>query len=162
MSVKVSGQITKHFSINEYAVANPKSEVYISERSVKHTQCLEKLRVRYNKIIHVNAYYRTAETNRRVKGVANSNHLTGTAADIHFNIRCTETVARTVIKMWKDICEACGEVGEAGWYPGWDPNGGLHLGFQNSQQRIANNHKFINWKCDPKTGKLIFGYFKNI
>ena len=162
MSVKVSGQITKHFSIAEYAVANPDSEVYISPRSIKHTQCLEALRVRYNKIIHVTSYYRTAYANKKAKGISTSNHLTGTAADVHFNIKCTETVAKTVIRMWFDICASHGEVGEAGWYPGWAPNGGLHLGFQNEQQKKVNRGKTINWKCDPKSGKLTYGYFKNI
>lgn len=162
MSVKVSGQITKHFSINEYAVANPKAEVCISPRSIKHTECLEELRVRYNKLIHVTSYFRTTATNKKVKGTTNSNHLTGTAADIYFNVKCSETVAKTVMRMWFDICASHGEVGEAGWYPGWAPNGGMHLGFQSDQQKKINKGKTINWKCDSKTGKLIFGYFKNI
>ena len=159
MSVKVQGQITKHFSINEYAVSNPDSVVTITPDSLKFMRLTKKLRTKYGKIMHVTSAFRTAKVNKEVGGISSSNHLKGTAMDFYLNIKCTKTVAQTIEKLWKEICEDAGEVGEAGWYPGWNPRGGMHLGIQSAAQKKANGGKFINWKCETN-GKLTYNYFK--
>lgn len=161
MAIKVTGNITPHFTIDEYAVANPKSEVIFSPRMLKHALLVEELRTTYKKVMNVTSWFRTESQNKKVGGVSNSNHLTGTAIDFYFNIKCTETVANNVAKMWKDICAANGEVGEAGWYPYWSPRGGMHLGIQSEAQKKANKGKFISWKGE-KNGTLTYNYFKNL
>lgn len=43
---------------------------------------LDKIRAKYGKPIYINSGYRSPELNRAVKGVANSQHMLGEAADL--------------------------------------------------------------------------------
>lgn len=142
MSVKVTGNITKHFTIEEYAIANPKATVDISPDALKLARLLEKFRVRVKRVMHVTSWFRTPATNKKVGGIANSNHLKGTACDFHFAVPCTKNMFIKYAKIWKEICEDNGVVGEAGLYS-W----GMHLGIQ------TYSKKFTHW--DSRSGKQI-------
>ncbi len=140
MSVKVTGNITNHFTIDEYAIANPKSTVDISPEALKFARLLEKFRVKVKRRMIVTSWLRTPATNKKVGGIATSNHLKGTACDFHFNVKLTEKMFIKYAKMWKEICEDNGVVGEAGLYS-W----GMHLGVQ------TYSKKFFHW--DTRSGK---------
>lgn len=148
MAVKVTGNITKHFTIDEYAVACPSSStVVISAASMNFARLLEKFRVRKKRIMYVTSWFRTPAVNKKVGGIATSNHLTGTACDFHFSTPITQTEAIKCMKLWKEICEEGGVVGEAGLYP-W----GMHLGISHV------GDKFVHW--DSRSGKQINNPFK--
>lgn len=154
-TVRYEGKLTKHFTIEEYTVGNaPNSVLTIGERQIDFAHLLEKFRVWLKRPMTVTSWKRTAALNKEVGGVANSNHLYGTACDWHTNIKID--VARFIkyAKKWKRICKKHGFVGEAGLYP-W----GIHFGIQTDEQIKINGGKFFHWQTvyvkDPKTGKQV-------
>ena len=96
-------KLSEHFTLGEMTTSNHK-EVYNipSHEAIANLKrlCtwLEVLRKRYNALyvqgefcrisnsteqgIHINSGYRSPQLNRKIGGAANSNHLTGCAADI--------------------------------------------------------------------------------
>ena len=142
MAVKVTGNLTEHFTIAEYAVSNPTSVVDISPRALKFARLLEKFRVKVKRVMTVTSWFRTEAVNKKVGGISTSNHLKGTACDFHFAVTCTQKMFIKYAKMWKEICEDAGVVGEAGLYS-W----GMHLGIQ------TYSKKFTHW--DSRSGKQI-------
>lgn len=147
MAVKTKGNLTKHFSVEEYAVACPSTAtVELTPMSLKFARLLEKFRVNVKRKMNVTSWFRTESVNKKVGGIATSNHLTGTACDFHFNVKCTEKMFVKYAKMWKEICENNNVVGEAGLYS-W----GMHLGIQNAAQKKANKNRFFHW--DTRSGK---------
>lgn len=125
MAIKVQGQLTPHFSIEEYAVSCPNSIVTISPKSLKFLDIFEQFRVAVKRKIYPTSFFRTPAVNKKLKGIPNSNHLKGMACDFHYAVPITENMARKHMRMWRDLCSANGVVGEAGLYP-W----GMHFGIQ--------------------------------
>ena len=165
--VKWSGRLTKHFSLSEYTVGNGNTTLTITEKAYQFAECLEEFRIWLGRPMIVTSWRRSKALNQKVGGISTSNHLTGTACDWYTDVPMTEERAKKYMKKWKKICKAHGFVGEAGWYPGWSPRGGLHLGLQNDAQIKANGGKFFNWRTTYKKDKngnsvpvQVNGYFK--
>lgn len=83
--------LTAHFCLEEFTqsataakhgICNEPPIEAISNLQNLCQQVLEPLREHYGKAIHISSGYRCKELNRRVGGVANSQHLKGEAADI--------------------------------------------------------------------------------
>ena len=81
----------KYFSIEELCKSDTAKSLHInntpSEEIKENLEALiihvlDVLRESYGKPIRVNSGYRSAELNNAIKGAANSQHLTGEAADI--------------------------------------------------------------------------------
>ena len=78
----------KHFTLGEMTKSNSHPEVYTipSHEAIANLKrvCgwLEVLRERYNAPIIINSGYRSPQLNKKIGGVATSNHLTGCAVDI--------------------------------------------------------------------------------
>ena len=104
-----NAKLSEHFSLGEFTKSNSHPEVYNipSHEAIANMkrlcQWLEVLRERYNdkyvvvngdvsttldmtgrveEPIRINSGYRSPQLNRKIGGVANSNHLTGCAVDI--------------------------------------------------------------------------------
>lgn len=86
-------KLTEHFTLEEMTKTKSKADNTPSAEQVKNLKrmCrwLEMLREKWNRKygegddpVVVNSGYRSAEVNKAVGGVANSNHLTGCAVDI--------------------------------------------------------------------------------
>ena len=145
-TVKWSGNLTKHFSLSEYAVGNGNTTITINERAYEFAQCLEEFREWLKRPMYITSWRRSKDLNQRVGGIATSNHLTGTAADWHTNISIGPEKFVKYAKKWKKICKKHGFIGEAGLYGTF-----VHFGIQNEAQAKANGYKFINW--DSRSGK---------
>lgn len=146
-TVKWKGNLTKHFTLEEYTVGNAKNATLtITERAYHFAMLLEEFRVWLGRPMTVTSWKRSEALNKSVGGISTSNHLTGTACDWHTNIPITQEKFIKYAKKWKKICKAHGFVGEAGLYT-W----GMHLGIQNDKQAKANGNKFFHW--DTRSGK---------
>ena len=83
-----NAKLSEHFTLGEFAKSNSHPEVYNipSHEAIANMkrlcQWLEVLRKRYNAPIIINSGYRSPQLNKKIGGVANSNHLTGCAVDI--------------------------------------------------------------------------------
>ena len=152
--IQFSGNLSKNFSQSEY---HPGSmTVYMYRQTVTFIKCIQAFRTWINKPMYVISWYRTKQENITVHGIANSNHLTGTAMDWHlYNHDFTQEEFIKYAKKWANICKGFGCVGEAGLY-GW----GIHLGMQNPEQAKANGHKFFHW--DSRSGKQINNPFPEL
>ena len=88
-------KLSEHFVLGEFTKSGSHPEVYNipSHEAISNLKrlCgwLEELRKRYNakygvgeEPIRINSGYRSPQLNRKIGGAANSNHLTGCAADI--------------------------------------------------------------------------------
>ena len=140
MMVKFKGNLTRHFSLSEYAIGNTTGTVYVTKESMAHARRLERLRRKLKMPMYVTSWFRTPELNAKVGGIPTSNHLKGLATDFHLDVVITEKLAIKIMRMWKAICNNDGVNGEAGLYP-W----GMHLGsgvpikgFKNWDSRSGN------------------------
>jgi hypothetical protein len=83
-----NAKLSEHFSLGEFTKSNSHPEVYNipSHEAIANMkrlcQWLEVLRERAGTPIRINSGYRSPQLNRKIGGVANSNHLTGCAVDI--------------------------------------------------------------------------------
>ena len=83
-----NAKLSEHFTLGEFTQSNSHPEVYNipSHEAIANMkrlcQWLEVLRKRYNAPIIINSGYRSPQLNKKIGGVANSNHLTGCAVDI--------------------------------------------------------------------------------
>ena len=83
-----NAKLSEHFSLGEFTKSNSHPEVYNipSHEAIANLKriCvwLEALRERAGTPIRINSGYRSPQLNRKIGGVANSNHLTGCAVDI--------------------------------------------------------------------------------
>ena len=81
-------KLSEHFSLGEMTKSSSHPEVYNipSHEAIANLKrvCgwLEVLRKRYGGPIIINSGYRSPQLNRKIGGVATSNHLTGCAVDI--------------------------------------------------------------------------------
>ena len=83
-----NAKLSEHFKLGEMTKSSSHPEVYNipSHEAIANLKriCtwLEVLRERYGKPIIINSGYRSPQLNRKIGGVATSNHLTGCAVDI--------------------------------------------------------------------------------
>ena len=83
-----NAKLSEHFTLGEMTKSGSHPEVYNipSHEAIANMkrlcQWLEVLRKRYNAPIIINSGYRSPQLNKKIGGVANSNHLTGCAVDI--------------------------------------------------------------------------------
>ena len=81
-------KLSEHFTLGEFTKSSSHPEVYNipSHEAIANLKrvCgwLEVLRKRYGGPIIINSGYRSPQLNRKIGGVATSNHLTGCAVDI--------------------------------------------------------------------------------
>ena len=81
-------KLSEHFTLGEFTKSNSHPEVYNipSHEAIANlkrlTKWLEVLRMRAGTPIRINSGYRSPQLNKKIGGVANSNHLTGCAVDI--------------------------------------------------------------------------------
>ena len=83
-----NAKLSEYFTLGEFTKSNSHPEVYNipSHEAIANMkrlcQWLEVLRERAGTPIRINSGYRSPQLNRKIGGVANSNHLTGCAVDI--------------------------------------------------------------------------------
>jgi hypothetical protein len=83
-----NAKLSEHFTLGEFTKSNSHPEVYNipSHEAIANMkrlcQWLEVLRERAGTPIRINSGYRSPQLNKKIGGVANSNHLTGCAVDI--------------------------------------------------------------------------------
>ena len=121
--VKAKGNLTEHLTIEDYGV-NQTGTLTITPEAIVHAQMLEQFIVWMNwkQRPSINAWYRTAEYNKKVGGISTSNHLKGTATDLGVGAFADDRFDKYARK-WETICKEYGVVGEIGRYT-W----GIHLG----------------------------------
>ena len=146
MSIIFNGNLTDHFTANDYAI-NQTGNVTLTQKSYEHALMLEEFRQWLKRPIEVHAWYRTSSYNKKVGGNANSSHLRGVATDWGIpNVSQTDFIRYA--KKWKALCKKHGVVGEAGLYT-W----GIHLG-----SHVTYSKTFYHW--DSRSGKQINKPFK--
>lgn len=120
-SYMVSGKITPHFSIWEFAnsLAKDKTKLVISPEFIEHVQMLEEIRTELGYSMDVSSGYRTVSFNKKCGGSNNSAHLDGLATDI---TSIKQKDFDGVRFMWKKICEQHNKIGGINFYD-W----GVHL-----------------------------------
>ena len=83
-----NAKLSDHFTLGEMTKSSSPPEVYNipSHEAIANLkrvcEWLEVLRKRYGKPIIINSGYRSPQLNKKIGGVAGSNHLTGCAVDI--------------------------------------------------------------------------------
>ena len=83
-----NAKLSDHFTLGEMTKSSSHPEVYNipSHEAIANLkrvcEWLEVLRKRYGKPIIINSGYRSPQLNKKIGGVAGSNHLTGCAVDI--------------------------------------------------------------------------------
>ena len=88
VQLNANAKLSEHFTLGEFTKSNSHPEVYNipSHEAIANMkrlcQWLEVLRERAGTPIRINSGYRSPQLNRKIGGVANSNHLTGCAVDI--------------------------------------------------------------------------------
>ena len=140
------GQLTKHFSQSEYMVGNT-GDCPITREAYLQARMMEQFRKWLDRPIIVTSWYRSPALNKKVGGIATSNHLKGTATDWHTNIKINKKEFIKYAKKWRKICKAHGVQGEAGLYT-W----GVHFG--------SSVPKWVHW--DSRSGKQIINPFKEL
>ena len=73
-------QVSEHFKVREFAQKDYQCDKILIESEL--VEVLEDVRKHFNKPVTINSGYRTAEYNKKIGGVKNSQHTKGTAADI--------------------------------------------------------------------------------
>ena len=88
IQLNANAKLSEHFTLGELTKSGSHPEVYNipSHEAIANMkrlcQWLEVLRERAGTPIRINSGYRSPQLNRKIGGVANSNHLTGCAVDI--------------------------------------------------------------------------------
>ena len=88
IQLNANAKLSEHFTLGELTKSGSHPEVYNipSHEAIANMkrlcQWLEVLRKRYNAPIIINSGYRSPQLNKKIGGVATSNHLTGCAVDI--------------------------------------------------------------------------------
>ena len=120
---KVTGNITKHLTIEDYGV-NQTETIKLTPEAIIHALMVDEFLewLNWKKQPSINAWWRSAAYNKSVGGISTSNHLKGTATDVGVGQLADERFDKYARK-WKEICKKYGVVGEIGRYT-W----GIHLG----------------------------------
>lgn len=92
-SLKTSGNtnLSANFKVKEFACKDGSNSILISTELVT---LLQKMRDHFNSPITINSAYRTPTYNKKIGGVANSQHTLGTAADIVVSGKTPKEVAQ--------------------------------------------------------------------
>lgn len=93
------GNLSDHFSVNEFAC---RCGCGFSSVSPKLIALLESIRSNFNAPVNITSGCRCAAHNRAVGGVANSQHLQGTAADISVTGYSPAAVYRWINQTYPD------------------------------------------------------------
>ncbi len=108
---------TKNFSLSEMKCRD--GSLVISDGLIKHANNMQKLRDWYKKPMKVNSWYRSVAYNKKVGGVAGSQHLKGMACDIAkpsewstFTKERKREWINNVKKKWHEICGGGGGFGD--------------------------------------------------
>ena len=88
-------QVSRNFKVKEFACKDGSDVVFISPKLVV---ILQSIRDYYNKPVNINSGYRTPTHNKKVGGVAFSQHTYGMAADIVVKGEKPEDVAAVARK----------------------------------------------------------------
>ncbi|WP_290771034.1 D-Ala-D-Ala carboxypeptidase family metallohydrolase [Anaerofustis sp.] len=80
-----------HFKIREFACHDGTDKIYID---IDHAKKLEKIRLHFNKSIHINSGYRTVSYNKKIGGASESYHTKGRAFDIFIQGINVKTIAK--------------------------------------------------------------------
>ena len=75
-------RLSEHFQVKEFACRDGSDPVFVSEELVRVLQAIRK---HFGKPVIVSSGYRTPGYNKSVGGATYSQHLYGTAADIHIS-----------------------------------------------------------------------------
>lgn len=73
-------KLSTNFKVEEFACSDGSDPIFIAPKLVT---ILQKIRNHFGKPVIINSAYRTVSKNKAVGGVTRSQHLYGTAADIH-------------------------------------------------------------------------------
>ena len=73
-------KLSTNFKVEEFACSDGSDPIFIAPKLVT---ILQKIRNHFGKPVIINSAYRTVGKNKAVGGVTHSQHLYGTAADIH-------------------------------------------------------------------------------
>lgn len=73
-------KLSANFKVEEFACSDGSDPIFIAPKLVT---ILQKIRKHFGKPVIINSAYRTVGKNKAVGGVTRSQHLYGTAADIH-------------------------------------------------------------------------------
>lgn len=73
-------KLSANFKVEEFACSDGSDPIFIAPKLV---MILQKIRRHFGKPVIINSAYRTVSKNKAVGGVTRSQHLYGTAADIH-------------------------------------------------------------------------------
>ena len=105
-----------NFTISELCVSNKARELGIKNiptdaQTMNNlfyliTECLQPLRDKLKKPVIVTSGYRCPQVNKAVGGVANSQHMTGQAADIHVNGMRPQQLIDFIVKsgiVWDEL-----------------------------------------------------------
>lgn len=91
--------LSPNFKVSEFACRDGTDTIYIDLRLV---HILQQIRDYFGKPVTVNSGYRTQTFNKKVGGVANSQHCKGTAADISISGVAPSKVAAYAEKLMPD------------------------------------------------------------
>lgn len=155
MNIIFKGNLTPHFSADEYSIGNTEN-INLTSDAYTFAQILEQTRVEAGLKFFVNSWCRSYKLNKAVGGVSSSNHLRGCACDFHLTQKITRARFIKIVKIFKRWCDEYGVKGEAGIY-----NDFIHLGIQSKTQIAINNNKFIQWD-GRKAGPLIYNNIKEL
>lgn len=121
--MKVLGNLTPHFSLEEIACNDKERTLVISPELVRQTQMLEEFRVWFNRPMKINSFYRTLQYNKAVGGVSDSQHPLGTATDIalpeeffSYDRKRKEEFWNNIENKWDELCKKYGVQGGFGRY----------------------------------------------
>lgn len=122
-------QLTKNFNLSEFN----KHNFALNETVLRNIQALannlQVLRDEVKKPIKITSGYRSPEHNAKVKGVKNSRHITGEAADFKIAGMTPKQVAAVIEKL---IAAGKMEEGGLGTYSTW-----VHYDHRNTKARWA-------------------------
>lgn len=146
--LKIKGNFTPHISTDDYMWDADSGVATITPETVRFMLALEEWLTWVNRKVKINGMFRTKAYNAAVGGIATSNHLIPTSADL--TIAGLKVDIERFVKYarkWKEISKKHGFVGEAGLYT-W----GIHLGMQ------TYSKTFFHW--DSRSGKQVNNPFK--
>lgn len=104
-SLKKEGsiKISNNFKVKEFKCNDGSDAVFISPELLK---ILQNIRTHFGKAVNINSAYRTPTYNKKVGGSTLSQHMYGTAADIHINGVSPKEIAKyaeTLLDGWGGI-----------------------------------------------------------
>lgn len=89
-------KLSTNFRVKEFACADGSDPIFISPELVS---VLQKIRAHFGKPVAITSAYRTPAHNKKVGGVADSQHLFGVAADIKVKDISPQTVGQYADKL---------------------------------------------------------------